>query len=67
MQEQQAQWILQTFTSDAVSGQLSAGTIVSERSELDEQKDVYRLKTVYECHEMIARTAEGKWSNEDFK
>ena len=43
-----------------------AGEILQRRMTLQNKDGCYRMASVLECHEMIARTVEAKWNEKDF-
>jgi len=63
---QQAQLVLGTSAVNNIMQQMRAGEILSESSVMTCADGRYQLDVQFECHEMIARTAEGKWNVEDF-
>ena len=52
---------------DKVSGEMYAGRILKEESDIVHETGRYHYATVMECQEMIAVTVEGKWNEEDLK
>ncbi len=51
---------------DAAMSDMQAGEILRNEWSMTEEWGVYRLDSVLECHEMIAKTVEAKWNEEDF-
>ena len=63
---EEAQLVLETYAINSAEHQMTAGRILSEHTKFDSFNDCYRLRASFECHEMIAKTVEGKWKKEDF-
>lgn len=64
--QSEASEITESYALEAVQRDLTAGEILNERFSITLQNNVYRLESVMECREMIAKTIEGKWNKEDF-
>jgi len=61
-----AQEMLEEYAYDRVCTELCAGSILRYSSELTNSDTFFRINADFECHEMIAKTVEGKWNEEDF-
>ncbi len=59
--------LAKSYASDKVSGEMHAGRILKEKSDIVRETGRYHYSTVMECQEMIAVTVEGKWNEEDLK
>ena len=66
LQEQDAVWLLQAYADKRVDASMIAGYVVDQNYIFSSDEECYTLQGKYECNEMIAQTAEGKWNKEDF-
>ena len=61
-----AEVLLAEYALADAKGRMQAGEILDHRHKIEKKGGLYRMEAVLECHEMIARTVEAKWNNEDF-
>ena len=66
LEEQAAEDRLMDYVERTTLADMQAGEIRGRSGSLELGNGVYRLKSVLECHEMIAETVEAKWNEEDF-
>lgn len=56
---------LTDYAVNAALADMQAGQILGHNAFLSLDGGAYHLKSVLECHEMIAETVEAKWNEED--
>lgn len=61
-----AEEMLSGYVRSDVTRRMLAGQIQAQTYKLEEKEGLYCLEATLECQEMIARTVEAKWNNEDF-
>lgn len=61
-----AQILLEEYAYERILDSMHAGRILHYQSKWNDSGGCYQLLAQFECHEMIARTVEGKWNEEDF-
>lgn len=66
MNSEAAELLLKDYPTSAVIKKMCAGEILHQSQTLREERGLFCLDAVLECHEMIAEVVEAKWNNEDF-
>lgn len=66
MERTEADAILRNCAEETAAADMVAGEILQRRMTLQNKNGCYRMASVLECHEMIARTVEAKWNEKDF-
>jgi len=66
LSEHEAQWSMEKYALESVMGSMVSGEIIKQGISCFTDSNRIHLRAIFECHEMISKTVEGKWKKEDF-